>query len=190
MTGFWDTVIGKWIGVVLGVTSIALVTGTVTHMFDFWAVQASVIRIEKAREEEQQTVKQNQQAIIKALDGLGKQMEQVITKQEYFEDLLVTPEIGGRATIGTFGGDAAYVEINEDGKASIYLGADHITLTYKDEDGISHTVNLEVRGSFVNREDSGHLIMLSAKAGRDLGMNGITKQIIVGPGDDINRLHE
>ncbi len=183
MTGFWNTVIGKWIGGVLAVATVGLVVGTVTHMFEFWEVQASVIKIEASIEKGEETAAKNQETIIKALTALKGQMEQVITKQEYFEDLLVTPEVGGRATIGTFGRDSSYVEINEDGKAAIYLSADHISLTYKDQDGISHTVVLDVRGSFVNREDSGHLIMLSAKAGRDLGMNGITKQIIVGPGD-------
>lgn len=184
MTGFWSTVIGKWLGAVAGVATVALVVGSVNHMFDFWEVQAAVTGIVKAREEEQKTAEENQEAIIKALDGLGKQMKQVIDKQQYFEDLIVTPEVGGRATVGTFGRDTSYVEINEDGKANMYLTADHISLTYKDRDGISHTVVLDVRGSFVNRDDSGHLIMLSAKAGRDLGMNGITRQIIVGPGDD------
>jgi len=183
MTGFWSTVIGKWLGAVAGVATVGLVVGTVTHLFDFWEVQAAVIKMESKMEEGEQTAKDNQEAIIKALNDLKGQVEQVITKQEYFEDLIVTPEVGGRATIGTFGRDSSYVEINEDGKAAIYLSADHISLTYKDSDGISHTVVLDVRGSFVNREDSGHLVMLSAKAGRDLGMNGITRQIIVGPGD-------
>lgn len=189
MTGFWSTVIGKWLGAIAGAATIGLAVGTVTHLFNFWEVQAAVIRIEKSIEEGEKTAGENQETIIKALVALKGQMEQVITKQEYFEDLLVTPEVGGRATVGTFGRDSAYVEINEDGKASIYLSADHISLTYKDKDGISHTVTLAVRGSFVNREDSGHLIMLSVKAARDLGMNGITKQIIVGPGDD-DHLHE
>lgn len=188
MGGFWNTVIGKWIGGVLAVATVALVAGTVNHIFDFWEVQAAVTEIAEARVEEQATAKDNQVEIITALNDLKEQIKQVISKQEYFEELIVTPEVGGRATIGTFGRDTSYVEINEDGKAAIYLSAEHISLTYRDSSGISHTVNLEVRGSFVNREDSGHLIMLSAKAGRDLGMNGITRQIIVGPGDD-DHLH-
>ncbi len=182
MGPFWNTVIGKWLGAIAGAATIALVVGTVTHLFNFWEVQAAVKTIVEARIEEKQTAADNQQTIIKALTALKGQMEQVISKQVYFEGLLVTPEVGGRATIGTFGRDMSYVEINEDGKANMYLSAENISLTYKDADGISHTVTLDVRGSFVNREDSGHLIMLSAKAGRDLGMNGITKQIIVGPG--------
>ena len=151
---------------------------------EHWEVQAAVKEIVEARVEEQKTATENQVTIITALNDLKEQIKMVISKQEYFEELIVTPEIGGRATVGTFGPDSSYVEINEDGKASIYLTADHISLTYKDQDGISHTVILDVRGSFINREDSGHLIMLSAKAGRDLGVNGIKKQIIVGPGDD------
>ncbi len=180
MTGFWSTVIGKWLGAVAGIATVALVTGLVTHMFNFWEVQASVAALEV----EGESSKANQETIIGAIKSLADQIKEVISKQEYFEGLLVTPEVGGRATVGTFGGDESFVEINEDGKASIYLSADYISLTYKDEGGISHTVSLAVRGSFVNREDSGHLIILSAKAGRDLGMDGITRQIIVGPGSN------
>lgn len=180
MTGFLNTVIGKWIGGVLAVATVALVVGTVNHILDFWSVEAAVIEIVDTQTEQRELVENNQDIIMKALIALKGQMEHVISKQESFEDLLVTPDVGGRATIGTFGVDMSYVEINEDGKASMYLTAEHISLTYRDADGISHTVELLVRGSFVNREDSGHLIMLSAKAGRDLGMNGITRQIIVG----------
>jgi len=176
----WKTMWGKAIGTVLGFFMIASITGFWYHLSNFWEVQAAVIALES----EGQSSKENQEEIIGLMKGLAKQMGDVITKQEYFEKLLVTPEIGGRATIGTFGRDASYVEINEDGKANMYLTVDRISLTYKDGDGISHTVELLVRGSFVNRDDNGHLLMLSAKAGRDLGMNGITRQIIVGPGSE------
>ena len=115
------------------------------------------------------------------MTDLGKQMDQMVDQQEQMKSFMLTPDVVGRATIGTFGREMVYVEINEDGKASMYLSAEKISFTYRDSDDISHTVELSVRGSFVNRDDPGHLIMLSAKAGRDLGMNGITRQIVVGP---------
>ena len=176
MTGFWNTVIGKWIGGVLSVATIGLCVGIVTHLFEFWEVQAAV----RTLVEEGETSKKNQKTMIDLMGDLKEQMEQVMEKQDKMEGLILTPDVVGRATIGTFGSDTAYVEINEYGKAAMYLSVAEISFTYRDRDGIPHTVTLPVRGSFLNRADIGHLVMLSAKAGRDLSVNGIERQITVG----------
>ena len=176
MTGFWNTVIGKWIGGVLSVATIGLCVGIVTHLFEFWEVQAAVMTLTA----EGETSKDNQKTIIDLMEGITEQMGQMMEKQDKMESLILTPDVVGRATVGDFGFDDAFVDINEDGKASMYLSAKQVMVSCE-IDGLLHTFKLNVRGSFINRDDSGHLIIFSAKAGKDIGIDGVIKNVIVGP---------
>lgn len=170
------TLWAKAIGTVLAFFIIGGITGTWYHLTSFWEVQASVLVLKEKGEQSQK----NQEQIINLIKELTTQVDQVMVQQEQMKELILTPDVTGRITVGSFGRDAAYVEINEHGKASMYLTANNISLTYRDKDGISHTVTLPVRGSFLNQSDNGHLVMLSAKTGRDLGIDGIKTQVTVG----------
>ena len=178
MTGFWSTVIGKWVGVLLAAATIALVTGTWTHLSAFWEVQAAVEEIKEGEIKHQETLDD----ILEALKSVVASQEEMKGQYEEIKVIILTPEITGRATIGNFGFDDAFVDINERGSASMYLGADSILVTCE-VNGTTFSIELPVRGSFRNREDVGHLVILSAKAGSDLGARtgSIIDKFTVGP---------
>ena len=176
MSKLWDTMWGKLIGTVLGFFTIAAITGTWFHMTDFWEVKAAVITIEEGAEKQQETLSE----ILKTLVVISTAQMEINGQIEDLKVVILTPEISGRATVGSFGSEDSFVDVNEHGKASMYIGADNITLTYS-MNGITRVVVLIVRGSFRNRDDDGHLIMLSARAGDDLGVSGIVDGITVGP---------
>jgi len=176
MTGFWSTVIGKWLGAIMAVATIALVTGTVTHMFAFWEVQAYVTEHEEREIKEREELKQ----ILDAVRAMTANQVEMQKQYEEIKGIILTPEVNGRATVGDFGFDDAFVDINEDGRASMYLGAESVMVTCI-INGLPHTFELTVRGSFINRDDNGHLLIFSAKAGDDLGVMGIVEKVTIGP---------
>lgn len=174
----WNIVLGKWIGMLLGVTTIALVTGTWMHLNSFWDVQASVLEIKEGEVKQQETLNE----ILKALGAISTSQEAMREQVEELKEVILTPEITGRATVGNFGFDTAFVDINERGNAAMYLGTDSIMVTCA-VNGTTFSIELPVRGSFRNREDVGHLVILSARAGSDLGVRtgAIIDRFTVGP---------
>jgi len=151
------------------------------HVISVWGTPARVLAIETARTEEGEAAKNERAEILDALKVLVGKVDGVITQQEEFKGLILTPIVTGRATVGDFGSDTAFVDINEDGQAKMYLGAEQISITVSDQQGISHEIAFDVRGSFRNQRDPGHLIMFSVRAADDLGVSGIVDKVTVGP---------
>lgn len=174
----WKTMWGKLIGMLIGALVIALVGGAITHLTTFWEVKAAgelatkaIVEIREGETKHQESL----DAILDVLKGMQVQYEEI-------KVIILTPEVVGRATVGDFGFDDAFVDINERGNASMYLKADSIMVTYS-MNGTELRIQLPVRGSFRSGQDSGHLVILSAKAGSDLGIaiGTIIDRFTVGP---------
>jgi len=166
----------KIIGTVIGFFIIAGITGTWYHLESFWEVQASVVEIKEGEEKQQKTLDE----ILKALENISTSQAEMSGQVEELKAAVLTPEVSGRGTVGNFGFEDAFIDVNEYGKASMYLDVKSVIVTCV-VDGIDFVVELPVRGSFRNREDNGHLIMFSSKAGDDLGISGIVDKITIGP---------
>lgn len=174
----WTTVWGKTIGTILGFLGIALITSAVSHMFAFWEVQAAatasteaIVKMKEGEEKRQETL----DAILTAVGGLKEQYEEL-------KGIILTPVVVGRATVGDFGFDDSFLDINERGNANMYLSAHSVMVTYS-MNGTELKLELTVRGSFRNQQDGGHLAILSAKAGSDMGVSvgTIMDKFTVGP---------
>jgi hypothetical protein len=176
----WTTIFSKYLGGILAAATIGLFLGGTGHLFAFWSLESEFNEYVKASETEDQNSKQREEDIQSSLKILIGQIGQVMQQQEEFKGLILTPTIEGRGTVGEFGFDTAFVDINEYGKASMYLKAERVSITVKDSDGIVHTSAVNVRGSFRNQSDSGHLVIFSDRAADELGVGGIS-DITVGP---------
>lgn len=177
----WKALIGKYLGVILAAATLGLTTGATTHLFAFWALESEFEKFKTAEELEEGESKKRQEDTLAKLDVLIGQIGKVMEQQEEFKGLILTPAVTGRGTIGDFGFESSFVDINEYGNAKMYLGSDEVMVHVADQDGISHQVTVKVRGSFRNRPDPGHLVMFSAMAADELGVSGVVDRVTVGP---------
>jgi hypothetical protein len=175
-----QTFFAKYLGAVLGAATIALFVGGTTHLFAFWALESEFNAYVVAHNEEEGASQKREEDIQSSMKILIAQVGQILKQQEEIKGLVLTPMVEGRGTIGEFGFETAFVDINEYGKASMYLKAEQVEITVKDSDGIVHTTAVKVRGSFRNQSDSGHLVIFSDRAADELGVGGIA-DITVGP---------
>jgi len=175
-----NTLIQKYLGTILAAATIALVSGGVTHLFSFYALAERVTTMETAHLEDTAASKKREEDIQKTLGNVVDVLKQIVAQQEEFKGMILTPTVVGRGTVGDFGSEIPFVDINEYGAASMYLKAKAVTITCS-VDGIEHSAQFVVRGSFRNRQDPQHLIMFSEGAAEELGVAGIVDRVSVGP---------
>lgn len=175
-----NTLLQKYLGTILAAATIALVSGGVTHLFSFWALGSRVTEVEETIVEHAAFESEKDAKIQVTLDTVLDKLGDIIRQQEEFKGMILTPTVVGRGTVGDFGDNLSFVDINEYGNAKMYLGAESVTITCS-VDGVTHVVEFNVRGSFRNREDPGHLIMFSRLAADELGVSGIVDRVSVGP---------
>ena len=176
----WTTFVGKYLGAILAAATIGLFVGGTGHLFAFWALGSEFSEFKAAAILEEGASKKREEDIQDSLKILIGQIGTVMAQQEEIKGLVLTPTVEGRGTIGEFGFESSFVDINEYGKASMYLKADQVEVTVRDSAGIQHTSAVKVRGSFRNQSDSGHLVIFSDLAADELGIGGIS-DITVGP---------
>ena len=176
MSNFWSTVGGKIVGTVLATFIISATIGIWAHLAAFWVLETTVAEIVK----EEQSTHETLEDIKELLGDISTAQASMKGDYEELKEIILTPELVGRATVGRFGDDVAFVQINEGGYASMYLKAETVMVTCK-IDGLRHTLELPVRGSFVNRDDPGHLLIFSKQAANDIGVTGLIRDVIVGP---------
>jgi len=141
MNSFMSSVWGKLLGVLLGAAIIGIFTGSVQHVLASWAVEARVVLLES----EGEASKKRDEKLQKTLDDVASVLKSMQQQQEEFKGLILTPTVTGRATIGNFGVDSAFVDINEYGNAKMYLGSREVEITCA-VNGVVHVVVFEVRG--------------------------------------------
>lgn len=176
----WTTIFSKYLGGILAAATIGLFLGGTGHLFAFWALESEFNAYKTEHAEADTESKKREEDIQSSLKILIGQVGQVMAQQEEIKGLVLTPTVEGRGSIGDFGFESSFVDINEYGKASMYLKADQVEVTVRDSDGIVHTSAVKVRGSFRNQSDSGHLVIFSDLAADELGVGGIS-DITVGP---------
>jgi len=153
-----------------------MVSGGVTHLVSFYALAERVVVLEteggesKKREEDIQSTQQKMMLVL----------AEIPRQQEEFKGMILTPEVVGRGTVGDFGEGTAFVDLNEYGAAKMYLKAEKVRITCS-VNGIVHSADFTVRGTFRNRQDPQHLVMFSEGAAEELGVAGIVDRVSVGP---------
>jgi hypothetical protein len=159
----------KVAAVVIGFLILGAITGTWKHLSDFWVAQVSV-SANRAIIEEVQSEAHAQSAA----------QQQILKGLEEIKGIILTPEVTGRATVAKATSDEAFIEINRRGDAQVYLKQKRARITYKDQDGIEHSVVFAINGDFTST-DAGHLFIFSRKAGNSLGLSGIIRGVTIGP---------
>ncbi len=80
-------------------------------------------------------------------------------------------EIGGEASVGTFGGDELYIRVNRRSNARVYKDGDRVKITLPDIAGRPDTI-LVVKGSFSDSRNPDLIISFSKEAADSLGIIG------------------
>lgn len=174
----WEiTLVQKVLGAIAVFLALGSITGTWQHLSTSWQVfedvdvaEASLMSHETRFTEIEQTA-----------EDIMKGQKQIMDQIGNLAVAVLTPTVTGRATICDCGYDEAFISINSRGDAQSYLRQEKARITCT-RDGIEHSVVLDIRGRFTNN-DSGHLIMFSAKAARDLGLQGIIRSVTVSSAD-------
>jgi len=107
----------------------------------------------------------------KAIEDAQKDRDQINEKLAKIQETLDRDYyLTGTGSVGTFGGDEAYVRVNRRSDSKIYRDGDRLRVTCNDVEGKPEAV-LTVRGTFSN-SNSDLLISFSREAANDLGITG------------------